>query len=152
MEHRMSAEYIETVLGQRLDRKHWFCTGLGNNVDEEIKWDQGVLQNLILEYLPSSGISGQLPEYVANPKDFLTLIVAQFRQGRGAELPLTNKAICRFIEKHFQCRRTLGGTGARASRALATLGFRVFVHLNILSDIQSHVRLRLNFGYSRFLF
>lgn len=130
----MSAEYIETVLRQRLARNRWFCLGLGNNVDEEIAWDQEVLQDLIIEYLCSFEIPAQLPEHIASPQDFLTLVVALFRRGKGAELPLTNETMCRFLEKHFHCQRTLGGTGARAARALATLGFRVFVHLNILSD------------------
>ena len=134
MEQRMSAEYIETLLRERLDRKHWFCTGLGNNVDEEIEWDQDALQDLMTEHLSFPEISKQLPEHITSPEDFLTLVVALFRQGKGAELPLTNEAMCRFLEKHFQYQRTLGGTGARAARALATLGFRVFVHLNILSD------------------
>ena len=134
MEHHMSAAYLDTVLQQRLDREHWFCTGLGNNVDEEIAWDRDVLQHLMREYLPASGISGQLPKQIASPQDFLTLVTALFRQGKGAELPLANEAICRFLEHHFHCQRTLGGTGARASRALATLGFRVLVHLNIVSD------------------
>jgi ADP-dependent phosphofructokinase/glucokinase len=134
MEHQMSAEYIESVLQQRRARNRWFCLGLGNNVDEEIAWDQKVLQDLIIEHLSSSEIPEQLPGHIATPGDFLTLVVILFRQGKGAELPLMNEAMCRFLKKHFQCQRTLGGTGARAGRALATLGFRVFVHLNILSD------------------
>ncbi len=138
----MSAEYIDTLLQRRLDRKHWFCTGLGNNVDEELDWDQEVLQNLLREHLPSSGVAEQLPEQIATPQDFVTLVVALFREGKGAELPLTNEAICRFLEQHFHCQQTLGGTGARAARALATLGFRVFVHLNIVSNT---VRELLNF-------
>ena len=134
MEHQMSAEYIESVFRQRRARNRWFCLGLGNNVDEEIEWDREVLQDLIIEYLSSSEIPEQLPRHIATPGDFLMLVVALFRQGKGAELPLTNETMCRFLEKHFHCQRTLGGTGARAARALATLGFRVFVHLNILSN------------------
>lgn len=134
MEHQMAAEYIESVFRQRRARNRWFCLGLGNNVDEEIVWDREVLQDLMIEYLSSSEIPEQLPGHIATPGDSLTLVAALFRQGKGAELPLTNEAICRFLEKHFHCQRTLGGTGARAARALAALGFRVFVHLNILSD------------------
>jgi len=130
----MSAEYIESVLRQRRAHNRWFCLGLGNNVDEEIEWDRDALEYLIIEYLSSAGIAERLPEHVATPKDFLTLLLTLFRQGKGAELPLMDETICRFLEKHFQCQRTLGGTGARAARALATLGFQAIVHLNILSN------------------
>jgi len=135
----MSADYIESVLQQRLDRQHWVCTGLGNNVDEEITWDQNVLQSLIIKHLSFSEIPQHIPEHIATPEDFLTLVVVLFQQGKGIELPITNEAMCRFLGKHFQSQQTLGGTGSRAARALATLGFRVFTHLNILSDTVRHL-------------
>ncbi|PIE36128.1 hypothetical protein CSA56_01210 [candidate division KSB3 bacterium] len=134
MENHMTAEHLDTLLKQRLKSNRWYCTGLGNNVDEEIEWERDVVQDLLAEYFPSANLPTRIPEEIATPEDFLILVVALFRQGKGMELPLVNEGVCRFLEQHFQCQRTLGGTGARSARALATLGLRVFVNLNILSE------------------
>lgn len=135
MDHRNWMEYLEPLLQERLKRNAWYCLGLGNNVDQEIVWDSNIVDYLFAEY--GSNGDSQAENFsrgIATPAQFLSLLLALFRQGKGGEFPLKNEQICRFLETHFRCETTLGGTGARGGRALAQLGFRVLLHLNILSE------------------
>ena len=134
--HRPQREWLDYILKERLKQDAWICLGLGNNVDQEIEWDSETFNTLASRYVKeSSGQNGtELPESIGTPEEFFTVLVKLFRQGKGGELPIRNEDFCRFLETHFHCRSTLGGTGARAGRALANLGFRVMVHLNIFSE------------------
>lgn len=135
MKHRNWTQYLEPLLQQRLQRNAWYCLGLGNNVDQEIVWDSAIIDRLFTEY-PINGDSQtqNFSEGIATPPQFLCLLLNLFRQGKGGEYPLANEQICRFLESHFDCQATLGGTGARGGRTLAHLGFLVLLHLNILSQ------------------
>ena len=134
-EHRNWTECLEPLLQERLKRNAWYCLGLGNNVDQEIVWDSAVVDSLLAEYgLNGDGHTQNFSGGIATPAQFFSLLLALFRQGKGGEFPLTSEQVCRFLETHFRCEATLGGTGARGGRALAQLGFRVLLHLNILSE------------------
>lgn len=127
---------LEPLLQERLTRNAWYCLGLGNNVDQEIVWNSAVVDQLLAEYrITETPQTEDFSAGIATPTQFLHLLLTLFRQGKGGDFPICHEQVCRFLETHFRWATTLGGTGARAGLALAQAGFRVLLHLNIISDI-----------------
>jgi len=119
--------------------KKKIALGFGNNIDYEIVWDSGVIENLIREY----GISDrELSADIAinSERDLLVSILGFIKTGCGGERFVSSCDIIETFAARFSYRITLGGTSVRAAAAMRKLGHSSVIHLVTIND---HVRERI---------
>ncbi len=110
--------------------------GLGNNIDYEVAWDAGKIQQLATQMHIGAAHLCQ-PHAITSIKELLCSILVFLHEGKGGEKHVTDAAIIEEFSQHFRCEITLGGTPVRAAACMAKLGQSPWLHLVSMND---HVR------------
>ena len=113
------------------NQRDFFAIGLVSCLDKIIEWKPSGLQKTLGQE-PDVKVRSSLPDKVRTSKDFLELIVTSLEKGKGDDIPITAESVCEYVEKIFQTRSSLGGTGAQAAKALSRLSFPVLFHYSTL--------------------
>lgn len=110
--------------------------GLGNSIDLESVWDDGIFCSLVKKYgITANEISTQTSiSSLESERDVVVNILSFMQQGIGGEMYVSDNAIINQYASRFSCTRTLGGTGVRAANAAFKRGLRPSLHLVTQSD------------------
>lgn len=107
-------------------KKHVF--GYTDNVDVLLKWDAGILNGILEEFLedePFEMIGGK----IATMSDFARVVSYYAINGLGGESDIADYEVCRRLEEYFETRFSLGGTCAQGAAAINAMGFPVVLHI-----------------------
>lgn len=116
--------------------KEKIALGFGNNIDYEIVWDSGVIENLIIHY----GIHDaelDIDQVITCERDLVISILGFLKVGSGGERFVSSSDIIEDFSQKFAKKITLGGTSVRAAIAMRKLGYTSALHLVTIND---HVR------------
>lgn len=116
--------------------KERIILGLGDNVDYEVVWNSGAIENLVMQY----GIHNE--ELSTNKKincerDLVISILGFLQSGDGGERFVFESDIIEQFAQKFSNKITIGGTSVRAAIAMRKLGYTSALHLVTAND---HVR------------
>lgn len=102
--------------------------GLGNNIDYEISWDSGIIENQILTYrILDKEITN--PDKIDSVRSLLISILYYMKNETGGERHGENINDLLSFSSLFSYKTTLGGTSVRAAIAMDKLGLTSFTHL-----------------------
>ncbi len=110
--------------------------GLGNNIDYEIVWDSGVMEDLVRLYdIRAAELSTSAD--IRSERDLVISILGFLQAGTGGERFVGASNIIEDFSRQFEMKVTLGGTSVRSAIAMRKLGHRSALHLVTIND---HVR------------
>lgn len=113
--------------------KEKIILGLGNNIDYEILWDSGVIENMITLYgIRDSELSSDIG--ITSERELVVSILGFLKAGGGGERFVSSTDIIESFARNFRNKITLGGTSVRAAIAMRRLGYTSALHLVTVND------------------
>jgi len=110
--------------------------GFGDNVDYEIAWDSGVIEDLVVRYgIREEELSTDRP--VLTERDLTISVLSFAKAGSGGERVVSSTDVLETFSQRFPKEITLGGTAPRAALAMSKLGLPAALHLVTVNE---HVR------------
>lgn len=103
--------------------------GLGNCVDYELQWDDGMMQRMLERHGPVE--VGICPR-IRTERELLGALLYHMGEGTGCEYAVNGAELIERFCAPFEKRVTLGGTSVRAAIAMAKAGVKSALHLGAL--------------------
>jgi ADP-dependent phosphofructokinase/glucokinase len=116
--------------------KERIALGFGNNIDYEIVWNSGVIEDLIVQYNIRND-ELDVNRVITCERDLVISILSFLKVGSGGERFVSSSDIIERFSKKFAKKITLGGTSVRAAIAMRKFGVTSALHLVTVND---HVR------------
>ena len=116
--------------------KEKIALGFGNNIDYEIVWNSGVIEDLILYYAIRND-ELDVHKVITCERDLVISILGFVQVSGGGERFVASSDIIEQFSQRCAKKITLGGTSVRAAIAMRKLGYTSALHLVTLND---HVR------------
>ncbi|MFV0253296.1 MAG: ADP-dependent glucokinase/phosphofructokinase [Beutenbergiaceae bacterium] len=113
-------------------RQSQLLLGLTGTVDYEIEWDSDVVATLARQ--AGVAAASDLDEQIRTESDLVSSVLGFIAQDRGGERHVSNTDVLVRFASRFRYKCTIGGSGVRASLALAALGYPSMVHLVSIDD------------------
>lgn len=108
--------------------------GLGGCVDIELNWDALTLSRLAQDWgITAAEVNADT--VIDSERSLVVTLLGLMQGGRGGERPVSSPDVVSAFAGRFGRRRSLGGTGVRAARALALLGRPCTVHVASMNDL-----------------
>jgi ADP-dependent phosphofructokinase/glucokinase len=116
--------------------KEKIALGFGNNIDYEIVWNSGVVEDLIRQYdIRNSELD--VNKAITCERDLVITILGFLQIASGGERFVASSDVIEQFAQRCDRKITLGGTSVRAAIAMRKLGYPSALHLVTLND---HVR------------
>ena len=116
--------------------KEQIALGFGNNIDYEIVWNSGVIEDLILQY-DIRNDELDVNRVISSERDLILSILGFLQVAGGGERFVASSDIVEQFSQRCAKKITLGGTSVRAAIAMRKFGYTSALHLVTLND---HVR------------
>ncbi len=108
---------------------HRIVIGYTSDLDIVFQYDSAAVNRLLGENLTE--LPQILPvDTIDSILDLARVLAAHMAQGIGAEIDITEYAVCEYLNTHFKGDARLGGTGAQGAAALAAMGMPLLVHIS----------------------
>jgi ADP-dependent phosphofructokinase/glucokinase len=116
--------------------KEKIALGFGNNIDYELVWNSGVIEDLILQY-DIRNDELDINRVINCERDLIISILGFMQVASGGERFVSSSDIIERFSQKCAKKITLGGTSVRAAIAMRKLGYKSALHLVTLNE---HVR------------
>ena len=126
--YRVYLEEVPDDIRKCKESGKWHIFGYTSDMDVIVKWDVGVFNNILKEYLKEEP-SFREGETIDSMEDFARIVSWYAIRGYGAEVDITSNDVCEYLEKNFNVSFSLGGTCAQGAAAMNAVGFPVIAHL-----------------------
>jgi len=103
--------------------------GYTSDLDVLVQWDANTFNTMVQAHLNAKP-SFRSGDMLANASDFVRVVCFLILNGLGGEVEITNRELCAWLKRTFQCTYALGGTCAQGSAALAQVGIPILTQIS----------------------